>query len=108
MKALLLRALDLKKNMTRDNYTTPLPEVAIINTQLDELLAVDENVFNDKEQALVRRLRKNRSSILAFLYHEHVPPDNNASERAIRNVKVKMKVSGQFRYKDGKGADRYA
>jgi transposase len=108
MKTLFLRALDLKKTMTADDYKTPLPEVALINSQLDGLLAVDETAFNDKEQALVRRLRKHRSGILTFLYCEDVPPDNNASERAIRNVKVKMKVSGQFRNKDGKGADRYA
>jgi transposase len=74
MKALFLRALDLKKTMTANDYTkplpeaglinaqsgelptvdetkTPLPEVTLINTQLDELLAVDETRFNDKEQA---------------------------------------------------------
>ena len=44
---------------------------------------------------------KHRKYILTFLYHSQVPPDNNASERAIRNVKVKQKVSGQFKTEDG-------
>lgn len=35
-----------------------------------------------------------------------VPSDNNASERAVRPVKTKMKVSGQF--KDTDGAEPYA
>ncbi len=40
---------------------------------------------------------KNRNHIFTFLYNLEVPPDNNASERAIRNIKVKQKVSGQFK-----------
>ena len=108
MKDLLYRAWNLKKAMTGNDYRSPPPQVALINTQLDELLAVDYSKFHNKEQALVKRLIKHRASILTFLYHEHVPPDNNASERAIRNVKVKIKVSGQFRNKEGKGAERYA
>ena len=35
-----------------------------------------------------------------------MPPDNNASERAIRNIKVKQKISGQF--KSTNGADIFA
>ena len=108
MKDLLYSAWNLKRSMTREHYLYPPPQVESINTQLDELLQVDYAKFHEKEQALLKRLIKHRASILTFLYHEKVPPDNNASERAIRNVKVKMKVSGQFRNNDGKGADRYA
>ena len=53
-----------------------------------------------------KRMVKYRSYILSFLDHKHVPPDNNGSERAIRNVKVKLKVSGQF--KTHKGSECFA
>lgn len=42
-------------------------------------------------------MRKERHSLFTFLYFKNVPPDNNASERAIRNVKVKQKISWQFK-----------
>ena len=48
-----------------------------------------------------KRLIKYRQYIFTFLYRSEVPPDNNASERAIRNIKVKQKVSGQFRSENG-------
>ena len=80
----------------------------IYDKQIDELLAQDCSKFHQKEQALVKRLIKHRNSILTFLQYENVPPHNNSSESAIRNVKVKTKVSGQFRNNEGKGADRYA
>ncbi len=48
-----------------------------------------------------KRLKKYRDFFLTFLYRPEVPPDNNASERAIRNIKVKQKVSGQFKSPTG-------
>ena len=108
MKELFHRALKLKKTLTAEDYNHPPPETVTLNNELDELLKVDTTKFHPKLQALVKRLVKNRESILRFLTHPDIPAENNASERAIRNVKVKTKVSGQFRNKEGKGADRFA
>jgi transposase len=69
-------------------------------------LAVDCADYHQKVQAFINRLIKNRQSVLTFLYYENVPSDNNSSEQAIRNIKVKAKVSGQFR--SDKGANRFA
>ena len=54
----------------------------------------------------VNSLTKSKDKIFTFLLDENIPPDNNASERAIRNVKVKQKVSGPF--KSLSGAKNYA
>ncbi len=43
-----------------------------------------------------KKLIKYKRYLFPFLYHQGVPADNNASERAIRNVKVKQKIFGQF------------
>jgi transposase len=51
-------------------------------------------------------LVKHQQSILNFLWYHQLPPDNNGSERAIRNIKVKQKISGQF--KSDQGADCFA
>ena len=40
---------------------------------------------------------KHRNHIMPCLYNLNIPPDNNGSERAIRNIKVKQKISGQFK-----------
>ena len=54
----------------------------------------------------IKSLTKTRNKIFTFLQHPDIPPDNNGSERAIRNIKVKLKVSGQF--KTLQGAQDYA
>ncbi|MEJ7685055.1 MAG: transposase [Segetibacter sp.] len=89
----------------QDYLQTPASVIAI-EQRLTQLLQADHAASHKKVQAFSKRLLKNKDSILTFLYHPKVPPDNNASEQAIRNVKVKTKVSGQFRSQDG--ARRFA
>jgi hypothetical protein len=108
MKNLLYRALELKKLLTEDDYKTASTKVTDLEAELDKLLSVDITGFHSKIQALIKRLLKHRDSIFTFLHFPNVPPDNNASERAIRNVKVKTKVSGLFRNNEGKGAECFA
>ena len=49
---------------------------------------------------------KYKDYLLTFLYHPLRFHRYNGSERAIRNVKVKQKISGQ--YKSVEGAKRFA
>ena len=74
-------------------------------TKLDGLLT--ENLEHMAEQfgKLKNGLIKCRDYIFNFLENPTIPPDNNASERGIRKVKIKMKNSGTFR--SDKGADAF-
>jgi hypothetical protein len=73
--------------------------------RLDALLT--ENLEHMKEQfgQLKKGLIKCRDYIFNFLENPAIPPDNNASERGIRKVKIKMKNSGTFR--SDQGADAF-
>ena len=50
-----------------------------------------------KHNALARRLRDRQDDYLRFIRDWRIPPDNNGSERDIRMVKLRQKVSGCLR-----------
>jgi transposase len=50
-----------------------------------------------KHNALARRLRNRQDDYLRFTRDWRIPPDNNGSERDIRMIKLRQKVSGCLR-----------
>jgi transposase len=100
MKQLIEQALQLKKELTADDYLNRNEKVQFLEAHLDLLLEQPLD-RHQKVNAFIKRLNKNRNAIFTFLHHPKVPPDNNASERAIRTAKVKMKISNQFKSFEG-------
>ena len=106
LKILLYKALELKKELNQSDYFNENIQRQTLKQNLFELLQSNIPQHHKKAKTLQKKLIKYQSYILYFLYHPKVPPDNNGSERAIRNIKVKQKISGQF--KSAKGADCFA
>lgn len=99
-KEIIQSAIKLKKLQIVDENKYP-DLVTSIQDRMDRLL---QNSIDDEMKELItfrNRLLKYREYLFVFLYFRDVPSDNNSSERAIRNIKVKMKVSGMFRSASG-------
>ncbi len=101
MKALLKRAIELKNTMTEEQYTESLEERTAILKKFEILVNQQLPDKVSKIFPFQKRLRKYRHQVFNFLFYPDVPYDNNGSERAIRNIKVKQKVSGSFRSERG-------
>lgn len=105
-KNMLYEALSLKKSLSPPDYYYPINQRTKIEQMLDSLLQASIPQHMKEVCTFQKRIVRYKNYLFTFLYYPDVPPDNNASERAIRNIKVKQKVSGQFR--TTRGAEIYA
>ena len=109
MKAEMIRRTKTLRKKFRQaihERNTRSNEIIDKRTWLDELLKANLLHLRDNFERLRKGLAKCRDYIFNFLENPAIPPDNNASERGIRKIKVKQKVSGCFRTDDG--ADIFA
>lgn len=96
MSILVIKALTLRKdhNITKDNVDEVFSSFA-------ELIHEPINLTLKQLTPFRKRMVKYSEFVFNFLLYQNVPPDNNGSERAIRNFKIKLKVSGLFRSFNG-------
>jgi transposase len=101
-KILLKDAIEMKQQAS--HYDEKDKKVLNIQQRADKLLnnsILEEFLKNNIKFAqtivFLRAMIKHRDALFRFLYHPLIPFDNNGSERAIRNVKIKTKISGQFK-----------
>lgn len=103
IKSLLKEAMrDHKENF---NSTQRVNLKGEYDKSLEYLLSTP-TIEKSETHKQVKSFTKAKDKIFTFLLDKDIPPDNNGSERAIRNIKVKQKVSGQFKSLDG--AENYA
>ena len=102
-KTLLYDAIELDKNQEAKNKD--VNRIKIVQ-RLENLLEKPPNKKHKELFAFYKRICRERQNLFTFLFIKEVPSHNNASETAIRNVKVKQKISGQF--KKEKTAQKFA
>lgn len=96
----LLREAIHERNQNPDKAIDTSPWL----TRLDNILKQSVEHLKDDFRRLKNGLMKCRDYIFKFLENPAIPPDNNASERGIRKLKIKQKISGTFRSDDGADA----
>jgi hypothetical protein len=82
-----------------DDYRKRFDDIVL--SGFEALKNTKSRFYKKEEKRLLNRLKKYRENHLLFAIHFDVPFDNNLSERDLRMVKTKGKVSGCFRSLQG-------
>lgn len=98
---LLAHAIDLRRNKTITQR-----KIKVLKTKMKNLLGESLSHLDDEFERFKKGILKVKDYLFTFLSNPLVPYDNNASERGVRKIKVKQKVSGCFR--TDSGADDFA
>jgi hypothetical protein len=91
---------DLRKTIFKNKQPSQInsKEAILLEKRLNNLLLI---TIDQEKYALTATFQISmimyRNFLLSFIYDISIPYDNNGSERAIRNIKVKQKVSRQFK-----------
>lgn len=97
LRILLQEAILLKKEFSPADYHYPNEKRQVLFDKLEQWLHYPIPDDYPQSKSLQKSLLAKQDCILYFLLQPNVPPHNNDSEKAIRNVKVKQKISGQFK-----------
>lgn len=104
MKAWLLRVCVLARRRSELAEATRRDYKRRFENDLDKIMALSPE--NRHGRRLRKRYGKIRDSLLTFLEHPEIAPDNNSSERELRPTATYRKVTGGFR--SDWGAELYA
>ncbi|MBQ2179321.1 MAG: IS66 family transposase [Prevotella sp.] len=89
---LIAHAIDLRRagNVTKR-------KIKVLKTKMKNLLGESLTHLDEEFEKFKKGILKVKDYLFTFLTNPHVPYDNNASERGVRKIKIKQKVSGCFR-----------
>ena len=100
-----IRLMSHAMELRRVGSVTPR-KIKLLKTKMKKLLGESLTHLDEEFESFKKGILKVKDYLFTFLSDPHVPCDNNASERGVRKIKIKQKVSGCFR--TDSGADDFA
>ena len=94
-KVLIKEGSESFSNVTTNEISAKYDEIILLAKK--ENKSIKSTYYKEKALKLTRRCDKYKDNHLAYIYDFSVPFDNNPSERDLRIIKIKTKISGGFK-----------